>query len=50
MTCIAFDLDKAAVNWSYVGPAPIEAAPFLLRERIFFATIKGDIFVMEILP
>lgn len=48
--CIAFDLDKAAVNWSYVGPAPIEAAPFLLRERIFFATIKGDIFVMEILP
>ncbi|HAK97514.1 MAG TPA: hypothetical protein DCM87_21620 [Planctomycetes bacterium] len=48
--CIAFDLDKAAVTWSYAGPAPVEAAPFTLRERIFFATIKGDIFVMEILP
>ncbi len=48
--CIAFDLDTMATAWSYSGPTPIEAAPFVLRDRILFATIKGDIFVMEMLP
>jgi outer membrane protein assembly factor BamB len=48
--CIAFDLSKAAVSWSYAGPTPIEAAPCVLKGRVFFATIKGDFLVMEILP
>ncbi len=48
--CIAFDLAKAAVTWSYAGPTPIEAAPCVLKGRVLFATIKGDFLVMEILP